>query len=646
MSFFEGIKPLITDSDYFILNLETVLEKNPKPVLEGKNYPNYDNPKRTLKVLKNLGVTAVGLANNHTMDFGPKVLGKTLKRLEKANIKTFGAGKNIKEASKPLKITLKGRKSKKNIYIFTGMRAGKRYRDYGFFAENKKPGVNRLPQKGLSRQISNIRRKDPKSIIIVYPHWQGQDYKWASNNARIQDRCRALIDAGANFIFGHGTHMLNDIEHYNGGTIAYSIGNFVFNSPGRYKKMQAPPYSLLVNMEILEKEDGDWIVKNKFYPIKTDNKSTGYKVEPLINNEKRYIELGESGESQYKRYNLLNELKIDGKLNKPTKKVKSFSTHKVLAEEFKTYDIKTKIIEGFLVAYINGKPIYFNETRPSTDSQLGTTFAKNKRLTRLLLEEKGLSVARGKVFGREQQKEAFEYTKNFKATVIKPIAGHKGKGVSVGVTTEQEFLAAWEECKNNSKGDILIEEEFTGGKELRYLVVGGKYTASILRIPPTVVGNGIDTVEKLIQKKNKQRALNQNLVHRLIKLDKYRLSLIEKQGYQLQDVPEKDKKVLIDSKAGLSTGGESMDMTDEVHESFKRIAERAAKALPGLDVVGVDLLAKDHLKSATENNYIIVEVNTKPGIGGHHHPVHGTSRNVAKYIVEHVISKVQKNNLY
>ncbi|QQK78495.1 CapA family protein [Salicibibacter cibi] len=284
LSYFAGIKPLIEKSDHFILNLETVLEESPKPILEGKQYPNYDNPDRTLQVLKDLGVTAVGLANNHTMDFGSEVLLRTLNRLEEANIKTLGAGKDRKDASKPLKITLDGKKSVKNVYIFTGMRAGKRYREYGFFAENEKPGVSPLPQKGLSRKISNLRQEDPESIIIVCPHWQGEDYKWASDHGRIQERSRAFIDAGANYIFGHGPHMLNDIENYNGGTIAYSIGNFVFNSPGRYEKLDAPPYSVVVNMEIQEEGGGTWIVKNKFYPIVTDNKKTNYSVRKI--NEK------------------------------------------------------------------------------------------------------------------------------------------------------------------------------------------------------------------------------------------------------------------------------------------------------------------------------------------------------------------------
>src|SRR5699024_5656384 len=73
-SYFSGVKPLVKNSDYLILNLETVLEDDPKPIFEDKGYPNYDNPERTLKVLKDLGVSAVSLANDHTMDFGDKVL--------------------------------------------------------------------------------------------------------------------------------------------------------------------------------------------------------------------------------------------------------------------------------------------------------------------------------------------------------------------------------------------------------------------------------------------------------------------------------------------------------------------------------------------------------------------------------------------
>lgn len=283
-SFFKGVKPIVEGSDYFILNFESVLADNPTAQLEDKEYPNWDHPMRMLDVLNKLGVTSVGLTNNHSMDFGPEVMLSTKKQLETAGVKVFGAGDNVIEAAKPLKMELVGTSSTKNIYVLTGMRAERRYREkYNFFANEEKPGINSLSKNAMSREISNLRKNDPKAIIIVYPHWQGLDYKWASEISGVQGNCRAFIDAGADYVFGHGPHMLNDIEKYKNGTIAYSIGNFVFNSPGRYKKLNAPPYSLIVKLEIIE-DYGSWSVVPYFYPVVTDNRSTNYIVKTLRGN--------------------------------------------------------------------------------------------------------------------------------------------------------------------------------------------------------------------------------------------------------------------------------------------------------------------------------------------------------------------------
>jgi len=285
-SFFKGVKELVKSSDHFILNLETVLAEKPSGFIEGKQYPNYDTPKRTLNVLKDLGVSAVSLANNHTMDFGPKVMMQTIKQLNKAGIESYGAGKNLKEAAKPLKIKLKGEKNSKNIYLITGMRASKRYiEDYGFIAEKRKPGVNSLNLEEITNEIKRIRKRDSKAIIVVSPHWQGLDYKWITS--KIEKRCRKFLEEGADFVFAHGTHMANHIEKNENGTIVYSIGNFVFNSPGRYKKLQAPPFSLITKLQITENK-GNWSVEPEFYPIVTDNKLTNFnvrKVNKLESNE-------------------------------------------------------------------------------------------------------------------------------------------------------------------------------------------------------------------------------------------------------------------------------------------------------------------------------------------------------------------------
>ncbi len=284
-SFFDGVKPLVEGSNFFILNFESVLADHPSSNIEGKEYPNWDQPNRMLDVLNRLGVTAVGMTNNHTMDFGSKVMLSTKKELETSGIATFGSGETISEAAKPLTMKLEGEYSNKNVYVLTGMRAGRRYEvDYKFFADEYSPGVNTLDQKIMTNQITELRILDSEGIIIVYPHWQGLDYKFASENFDVQKRSRAFIEAGADYVFGHGPHMINDIEKYRNGTIVYSIGNFVFNSPGRYDKLQAPPYSFIVRLE-LDESNGDWNIEERFYPILSDNKITKFKSRPIEENE-------------------------------------------------------------------------------------------------------------------------------------------------------------------------------------------------------------------------------------------------------------------------------------------------------------------------------------------------------------------------
>lgn len=287
-SFFEGVRPIVENSTHLILNLETVLAENPPIVFEGKKYPNYDNPNRTLEVLKGLGVTAVNLANNHSKDFGSVIMLNTIHQLNDAGINSFGAGANIHEASQPLKIQLKGRETTKTVYILAGLLAFKRYwKEFSYFADQEKPGVNPFKINSVKKRITNLRAKDPKAIIIVCPHWQGYDYRWVS--PKIKEICREIIDTGANYVLAHGTHMVNPLEKRGKGIIAYSTGNFRFNSPGRYEKYKAPPYSFIVRLEI-EESNGKWDIEERYYPIVSDNRRTEYNSRPVNESEVEEIQ--------------------------------------------------------------------------------------------------------------------------------------------------------------------------------------------------------------------------------------------------------------------------------------------------------------------------------------------------------------------
>lgn len=265
-SFFEGVAPLLKGSREVIVNLETVLSNNPGEPIEGKEYPGFDDPNVTIAILKKLGVTAVTLANNHVMDFGEQNLVKMLDLLHTNGIATIGAGRDILEARKPYVITSE---AGKKIYIINGMRAGKRYREYGFFAEEKKPGVADTDFSAIEKQIKDIKSDDPGAFVMVCPHWQGIDYQ--DVDERRKQWCRDVIDAGADAVIAHGSHKKDEVEEYSGKKIYFSIGNFVFNSPGRYAAKEVAPFSSVVSVDVTGEE---LIFSSE--NIRSDNKATDF----------------------------------------------------------------------------------------------------------------------------------------------------------------------------------------------------------------------------------------------------------------------------------------------------------------------------------------------------------------------------------
>ena len=274
-SFFEGVAPLLEGSDEVIVNLETVLSHFPGEPIQGKEYPGCDDPDATLEVLERLGATAVTLANNHAMDFGPAPMMAMIAMLETRGVSIIGAGKNEEAASSPYIISKEKSGLSKNIYIFNAMRAGKRYREYGFFASANSPGTAKARAADLGPRISAVKKEDPEALVIVCPHWQGLDYK--DIGEKVQEVARSYVDSGADYVVAHGTHKADSVEEYKNGKIFYSIGNFVFNSPGRYKSMGAEPESMVVSIVI----DEQGRATDEAERIYTDNRATGFLTVPV-----------------------------------------------------------------------------------------------------------------------------------------------------------------------------------------------------------------------------------------------------------------------------------------------------------------------------------------------------------------------------
>ncbi len=115
------------------------------------------------------------------------------------------------------------------------------------------------------------------------------------------------------------------------------------------------------------------------------------------------------------------------------------------------------------------------------------------------------------------------------------------------------------------------------------------------------------------------------------------------QGLKLSDVVPIGKNIYLRKNSNLSTGGDSIDFTDDVHRDFQKIVIKAVRAIPGLAYGGVDLMSnRDISEKPTKGSYIIVEINSSPGISLHYDPIKGKTRKVAKEAIDMLYPETKK----
>ncbi len=104
------------------------------------------------------------------------------------------------------------------------------------------------------------------------------------------------------------------------------------------------------------------------------------------------------------------------------------------------------------------------------------------------------------------------------------------------------------------------------------------------------------------------------------------------------DIPAEGRPVALSRAANLSTGGTSIDRTDEVHPEVAAMAELAARVV-GLDVAGIDIITTDIGRPLRETGGAIIEVNSGPGFRMHTHPTEGSPRDVGAAVVRHLFGR-------
>ncbi|HPQ22461.1 MAG TPA: ATP-grasp domain-containing protein, partial [Saprospiraceae bacterium] len=138
-------------------------------------------------------------------------------------------------------------------------------------------------------------------------------------------------------------------------------------------------------------------------------------------------------------------------------------------------------------------------TVTSQTSSIGVELACDKEDTKFLLEQSEIRVPKGDIITRES---SLERTCRYVGypLVVKPVGGNHGRGITINIKNYEDALVAFEEAKKVSNSVII--EKFITGEDYRLLVIDNKLVAAAKRTPAHVVGNGVSTIQELIDEVN------------------------------------------------------------------------------------------------------------------------------------------------
>jgi cyanophycin synthetase len=293
-----------------------------------------------------------------------------------------------------------------------------------------------------------------------------------------------------------------------------------------------------------------------------------------------------------------------------------------------------RLTSGSMVQFGHGKcqrRIQAAET--DATGAIAQEIAQDKELTRTLLRAVGVPVPEGATV--RDAAEAWEVAREIGLpVVVKPRDGNQGRGVATNLNTCEEVSQAFDAALAESETGRVIVETFAEGDDYRVLVVGDQVVAAARREAAQVVGDGVHSIAELVALVNQDPRRGEDHATSLSKipLDAVSLGVLASQGYTPDSVPAQGQRVLIRRNANLSTGGTACDVTNLVHPELAVRCVEAARMI-GLDIAGVDVIAKDLGRTMEEQGAVIVEVNAAPGLRMHLEPSEGTPRPVGEAIV-------------
>lgn len=264
-------------------------------------------------------------------------------------------------------------------------------------------------------------------------------------------------------------------------------------------------------------------------------------------------------------------------------------------------------------------------SKTSKDNYVSVLMMENKVVTKLVLAEHDIRVPFGDSFSDQALAlEAFSLFED-KQIVVKPKSTNYGWGISI---FKNKFtLEDYQEALNIafSYDSSVIIEEFIPGDEFRFLVINDKVEAVLKRVPANVTGDGIHTVRELVEEKNTDPLRGTD---HLKPLEKIRTGpeetlMLSMQNLSWDSIPKAEEIIYLRENSNVSTGGDSIDYTEEMDDYFKEIAIRATQVLDA-KICGVDIIVPR--ETIDRDKHAIIELNFNPAMHMHCFPYQGEQK--------------------
>lgn len=277
-------------------------------------------------------------------------------------------------------------------------------------------------------------------------------------------------------------------------------------------------------------------------------------------------------------------------------------------------------------AKIKNKWFYFESLPVPPEFMDSEVVWDDKKILKNYLKDAGVPVPKYATLSQFHPKNLQSVFANFSGPVIvKPRIGSRGRHTTTNVHSFEEVEKAVK-LAHAITPYVMIEEHLSGDI-CRATLVNGKLAGFYRASAPAVVGDGVHTVQELIEENNRTKPERVQP----IEMTPERYEYLARSGMTLESVPKFGERVQLTHRTGRLFGGRTKEMIDELHPSFVPFLEKAGKTV-ALAVAGFDVVVPDPTADQASQKWGIIECNTLPFIDLHYYALEGKPRNIAGMI--------------